>query len=91
MRPLGDFRVVLGTAAAAFGQQGATRRELAYSACVGLNAARMTVDNMLAAGELVVIGHTREPGVCRPVNRYAVALPCEQQVPPLVRSWAEFD
>lgn len=82
--------MVLAAAAAAAGLDGATRRTLAYHACVGLGQAHSTVKNMVAAGELIVIGHARERGVSRPVNVYAVPVPCDPQEAPPARSWTDF-
>lgn len=95
MRPRGEVRQALAQAAMQVAGQGATWRALAHRAAVGLDAARRTVDNMLAAGELTVIGQARVPGVCRPLNLYA---PAGQGSAPdaghalqaVVRCWADF-
>lgn len=94
MRPRGDVRVALKEAAVGAGFSGATWRGLARLAGVGFDAARVTADNMVRAGELIVIGHSREPGICRPMSLLAV--PAEPACQPgsaldeVVRSWADF-
>ena len=56
MRPAGDVRKALFEAAQA--APGATTRELASRACVGIEAARRAMDNLRRAG-LVVRGEDR--------------------------------
>lgn len=101
MRPRGEIRAALGQAAdmlpaPAPGEvAGATWRDLAELACVGFDAARRTVDNMLAAGELIVVGHKREPHACRPMNLLArpgavVAARAPSAFDELARCWADF-
>lgn len=93
MRPRGEIRQALCSAAAEVGG-GATWRSLAARANVGFDAARRTVDNMAAAGELIVIGHHREPGVSRPMNLYALAVETAANdgaaLEQVVRCWADF-
>jgi hypothetical protein len=92
MRPIGDFRAALRTAAAAAGPAGATWRELGERACLARAPARMTVENMRRAGELVVVGQARVPGTNRPAVRVAAAalLPSPSRVAfdSLARAWA---
>jgi hypothetical protein len=68
MRPRGEVRLALAQAVEAAPAPGATWRELAAQACVGLDSARRTVGNMVAAGELIVVGHKRVPHARRPMN-----------------------
>lgn len=102
MRPRGEIRAavdaVISTAVpvAAPGQAvGVTWRDVAELACVGFDAARRTVDNIVAAGELIVVGHRRVPGVNRPMNVLARpgAAPATPEPSPfdaLARCWADF-
>lgn len=94
MRPRGDVRVALREAAVGVGRPGATWRGLARLAGVGLDAARVTAENMVRAGELIVIGHHKEPGVCRPMNLLTVPTEAPQQpgaaLDQAIRSWADF-
>jgi hypothetical protein len=73
MRPRGEIRVALFDAAQALKQEqgGATWREMAARACVGFDAARKTVSNMVLAGELEPCGQVRAAHACRPMVRYA--------------------
>lgn len=75
MRPRGEIRVALSAAALALAPiaeaQGVTYLELAATARVGQDAARMTVKDMVKAGELVPIGDRRVPGKKRPLRTYA--------------------
>jgi len=61
---------------------------------VGFDAARVTADNMIRSGELIVIGHHREPGVCRPMNLLAVPHGAAEApgaaLDQVVRSWSDF-
>lgn len=95
MRPRGELRQAIGRAVDALGPTGAaTWRGLAQHACVGFEVARGTVRNMAAAGELAVVGQTRAPGVCRPMNLYARPAPEPTGGPALeavMRSWVDFD
>lgn len=76
-RPAGQHGLVrqaLRVAALRIASQiGATWRDLAAAACVGLAAAATTVKNMVRAGELVKVGHRRTPGARRPMALYAPA------------------
>lgn len=97
MRPRGEIRAALALAVDAMPapEQGATWRDLAQLACVGLAAARRTVDNMVTAGELIVVGHRRTPHACRPMRLLAKpgasAVARESSAfEELARCWAEF-
>lgn len=95
MRPRGEFRQALVRAVEVAGPGGATWRGLAQMACVAGGVARRTVENMRAAGEVVVIGQAREPGVSRPLNLYAPAPPQDGggtgvALDAVVRCWADF-
>lgn len=68
MRPHGEFRLAL---AQALSSEPATCREIAQRARVSLDAARVTLDNMVRSGSAVKAEPTRVPGVSRPVPRYA--------------------
>lgn len=72
MSARGEIRLALAKAAESFGAQGATWRQLAVAAQVGFEAARMTVENMVRAGHLVVVGQAVVPESCRPMNRCAL-------------------
>lgn len=72
MRAAGEIRQALAMAALAFGAQGATWRQLAEAAQVGFDMARMTVENMVRAGQLVVVGPAPREGGGRPMNRCAL-------------------
>ena len=76
MRPAGDVRQALFTAACSFHSAGraATLRELAHSSQVGLDDARRCVDNMKRAGALQIVGTRRVDYRNRPVSEYAPAL-----------------
>lgn len=96
MRPRGEIRLALGDAAwqvARERAEGGTWRELAQRACVGFDAAKQTVKDMARAGELVITGTARVPGVARLVNRYAPAEALAQQrtapaeLATVMRSW----
>jgi hypothetical protein len=67
MRPKGEITQALLSKAPMHGDGGATWKCLAAAAQVGLGAARTTSRNLLRSGELVVVGETRAPGVCRPM------------------------
>lgn len=91
MRPRGEERLALSMAAAEFGSAGAHFLDLAHRSLVGADVARVTLGNMVRAGELQVIGRAAIPGVCRPVNLYAppsvVADPAE--LAEVMRGWAD--
>jgi len=72
MRPAGEIREALARAAESFGADGATWRQLAAAAMVGYDLARMTVENMVRAGQLVVVGTAPRDGGGRPLNRCAL-------------------
>lgn len=78
MRPAGDVRKALlraceSLAARAAAGRGPTLREMAAEACVGLDAARRTVENMTRYGVLVVPRTRRVPYRNRPVAEYVPA------------------
>ena len=67
-----------------------TSRALAQALGVDALLVRHTVENMVACGELVVVGRCRETGSYRPVNLYAPAyadpMRCVQQA---MAVWAQ--
>lgn len=78
MRPRGEYRQALEYALRGGGGQwhpvGATSRELAARANLGVDVARLTLDNMVRADAAVKLDDTvRVPGVKRPVPVYAAA------------------
>jgi hypothetical protein len=84
MRPRGEIRQALSAAAQSVVQEqaahqvaptelGATWLDLAHRACVGRQAAKRTVSNMVTAGELRPAGTVKVPGSRRPVRRYVPA------------------
>ena len=74
-RPVGDVRKALLTAAEtlAVEDKAPTLHELAQHACVGLKAARMTVQNLTRCGALVIARPRRVAYRNRPVAEYAPA------------------
>ena len=98
MRPRGEVRIALGSAAASLGPAGGTWRELAAAASVGFDVAAQTARNMARSGELRVIDVVRVPGVGRPMVRYAPAVPAGDEpgrapgaeLAALMRGWASF-
>lgn len=95
MRPKGEIRQALLSKAPLQGQGGATWKCLAAAAQVGFAAARSTARNALRSGELVVVGETRAPGVCRPMLLLARAAGAQDAANDsrdpaleLVRCWA---
>lgn len=84
MRPAGEVRQALLQACAALArpQQGATLRELAHGAGVGLDAARRTVFEMRRAGQVHIVRTRRVPYRNRPVAEYAPVVPAPAQQPP---------
>ena len=82
MRPAGEVRVALLTALRE-AKAPATSRMLAGRACVGKEAARHTLDNLVRAEVAERTGTVRVPGVKRPVPVYALRVP-RQLVLPLV-------
>ncbi len=93
MRPAGEYRLALETAAGELGRAG-TWRELAAAAGVGFEVARCTAKNMVRDGVFERAGTVSVPGVCRPMVLYAPAGPAG--APPgaalesVVRCWADF-
>lgn len=75
MRPAGEVRMALlgACAALATAEQGATLRELAAHACVGMDAARRTVSDMRRAGVVCVLRERRVTYRNRPVAEYVPA------------------
>lgn len=95
MRPRGEVRQAVASAAGMLAQrQGSfTGREVAGLAQVGFEKARLTLKDMVRAEEIVVVGETRAPGVCRPLNVYAPATPRATPGADLMRvvqCWADF-
>lgn len=95
MRPRGDVRQAVSGAAGTLVQQHGcfTGRDVAAFAQVGFEKARQTLKDMVRAGELVVIGESTAPGVCRPLNVYA--LPAVQGSPgaaleQALKRWVDF-
>lgn len=72
MRPAGEIRQALLQAACelATANSGPTLTEMAHKACVALDAARRTVDNMKRGGVLRVPRHRRVDYRNRPVAEY---------------------
>jgi hypothetical protein len=54
---------------------GATLREMAQNACVGVSAARCTVSSMKRSGALVIVRTRRVSYRNRPVAEYAIPSP----------------
>ena len=75
MRPAGEVRQALLQACQqlATPQQGATLREMAHQAQVGLDAARNMVSNMHRAGQIHIAGQRRVDYRNRPVAEYVPA------------------
>lgn len=99
MRPRGEIRQALAAAADMLHQQrGAfTGRDVAMHAQAGWEATRRTLQNMVNAGELVVAGTARAPGVSRPLNLYRRPAADERatsdvaaELVQAVRRWADF-
>ncbi|MBY0455243.1 MAG: hypothetical protein K2Q11_10245 [Burkholderiaceae bacterium] len=78
MRPSGEVRAALQAACEKLAQpdQGVTMREMAAAACVGVDAARRTVDNMRRAGQIAVVGKRLSTHCDKPVLQYALVKPC---------------
>ena len=72
MRPRGEIRQAVAAAAGQLvAERGSfTGRDVAHAAQVAFEKARLTLKDMVRAGELVVVGETTAPGVCRPLNVY---------------------
>lgn len=95
MRPRGEVRQAVAVAAGTLVQQRGcfTGREVAHCAQVAFEKARLTLKDMVQAGELVVIGQARAPGVCKPLNLYAQPVPQQAVGADLLRAvqrWADF-
>lgn len=79
MRPAGEISTAILTAATrlvreeAGQRRGPTLQELAQHACVGIQAARRTVDNMRRAGKLEPVAQRKVDYRNRPVAEYAPA------------------
>lgn len=90
MRPQGEISVaILGAAAqlARVDDQGQRRggvlQELAHTACVGVDVARRTVDNLKRAGKLEPVGERRLAHRNRPCVEYAPAVaPSDSETSP---------
>lgn len=95
-RPRGEYRAkLLEVARQLVGERGCfNARAAAAAGQVRLSAAQLTLKDMYRAGELVVVGKAREPGVCRPVNLYAFPKGAQLQgadaLAQVARSWAAF-
>jgi predicted ArsR family transcriptional regulator len=70
MRPQGEVRTTVAEGLSA--GPGMTR-ELAQRVGLDVQATRKTLDNMRNAGQVVVVGEERVPGVRRPVPVYDLA------------------
>jgi len=83
MRPAGEIREAILQAACALAtpEQAPTLAELAQRACVGLEVARRTVDNMKRSGLLRVPRTRRVAYRNRPVAEYAPAEPLVEAEP----------
>ena len=77
MRPVGEVRQALLQACAelAAPERGATLREMAHRACVGVDAARRTVSDMHRARQIRAVGWRKVDYRNRPVAEYAPAAP----------------
>lgn len=76
MRPKGEVHLALIEAVRALAtpERGASLRELAAHACVGLVAARYTLHYLVRSGALVIVRTRRVPYRNRPVSEYALPL-----------------
>jgi hypothetical protein len=74
MRPAGEIKLALLRAAAelATPRRGPTLRELAAAARVGLDAAESTVENMVRAGDLVIVRKRKVEYRNKPVAEYSI-------------------
>lgn len=81
MRPSGEVRLALFNACCelATPERGATLKEIAAKACVGLQAARNTVPNMVRAKQLHQPRTRRVEHRNRPVAEYAPAVETEAE------------
>jgi hypothetical protein len=75
MRPKGEIHQELLKAVGelATAERGATLREAAFRACVGLSAARYTMKYLRSSGSVVIARTRRVPYRNRPVAEYALA------------------
>lgn len=91
MRPPGEIRAALVRVVQGGGHY--TWRDLAAQAGVGLDAARMAVENMVRAGDLVPVGTRALPHSRRPLAVYAhrtAPAACPDAAQPLahaLRAW----
>jgi hypothetical protein len=96
MRPRGEIRAVLSSALAELPSLGFTWRDAAVHTGVGFAAARVTLENMARAGEVVRAGTLPVPGAARPMVRYRSPQPQSAAaagpagLEHVLRSWAEF-
>lgn len=95
MRPRGEVRQAVAFAAGALVQEHGcfTGRDVAQCAQVAFEKARLTLKDMVRAGELVVVGEVATTGVCRPLNVYALPSRCASAGADLlqaVQRWADF-
>ena len=76
MRPAGEVRQALLNACTqlATPDRGPTLREMAAVACVGLQAARRTVENMSRAGQLHRVRDRKVEYRNRPVHRSCIGI-----------------
>lgn len=80
MRPVGEISLAIMRAASELAHvdadgaaHGPTLRELAHKACVGMRAARMSVDTLRRGGKLAPVAQRRVAYRNRPVAEYAPA------------------
>lgn len=96
MRPRGEIRQAVAWAAGQLvAQHGCfTGRDVAQTAQVAFEKTRRTLLDMVRAGELVVVGETTAPGVCRPLNVYSQPEASSNSqgadLCRVVQSWADF-
>jgi hypothetical protein len=83
MRPKGEVHLALLAAAKALetSERGATMRELAHHACVGVAVARYMVAAMAKHGTLKIVRTRRVTYRNRPVAEYALPQPKEDGEP----------
>ncbi len=67
MRPRGEIRTALASAAVQLGDTGFTWRDLAATAQVGFDVARQYAKDMRRAGELQKVGTVKVPHARRPM------------------------
>jgi hypothetical protein len=75
MRPRGEIReLFVATLPQLVAERGAINcRQLAAATCVGFEAARRTLDNMVEAGEVAVVGQEKPAGSRHWLNLYEPA------------------